>query len=79
MPRRRRSGIEPPGEGRRDGRGRRQDDLVYKPDRNRAHPPIDKRVKTPRQVRHGAERAEDLIEGNPPREVVQAGQMAGRA
>jgi hypothetical protein len=36
-------------------------------------------IKGSRQVRHGAERAEDLIEGNPPREVVQAGQMAGRA
>ena len=39
----------------------------YRPDPSRSHPPIDKSVKLPRQVRFAAARAEDLIAGKQPR------------
>jgi hypothetical protein len=41
----------------------------FRPDPNRPHPPIDKTVKLPRQVRLAAGRTEDLIAGKQPRRV----------
>jgi hypothetical protein len=41
----------------------------FRPDPNRTHPPIDDKVKLPRQVRLAAARAEDLIAGKQPRLV----------
>jgi hypothetical protein len=41
----------------------------FRPDPNRTHPPIDDKVKLPRQVRLAAARAEDLIAGKQPRPV----------
>jgi hypothetical protein len=45
------------------------EEVVFRPDPNRTHQPIDQTVKLPRQVRLAAQRAEDLIAGRQPRPV----------
>ena len=52
---------------------------LYRPDPSRSHPPIDKSVKLPRQVRSAAARAEDLIAGKQPRpDAVTVGRAKAR-
>jgi hypothetical protein len=42
-----------------------QPDLVYRPDPGRVHPPVDERVKLPRQVEHAAVAANARATGQP--------------